>query len=326
MYQHAIASLVLLCVWQGPCAADDALARQLLQGMYDASRQLNYDGVFFYQGGTQVEAMRVVHKFDVGVETERLISLSGPAREVIRDGNNITYLFADNEAALVDSNHPPDIVGIGLSAPLSKLFAGYNFSIEGNDRIAGRTTRIVSVVPQTDDRYAYRLWIDEASGLRLKSIVLGPDDRELEHLQFTQITILQEVPSELLRPEISGEGFTWRTTNDSNVAESNNAQALSPAWQVPWLPPGFEHKETRVQSMPGSRMPVSHMIYSDGLAMVSVFIEELLAGDVPVRGYSSRGAVNAFSRVIETHQVTVVGELPLPTVRMIANAVGKLNQ
>jgi sigma-E factor negative regulatory protein RseB len=326
MYRHAIVSLVLLSVSQVLCAADEALARQLLQGMYDASRQLNYDGVFFYQGGEQIEAMRVVHQFDVGVETERLIALSGPAREVIRDGNNITYLFADNEAALVDTSHPPDIVGIGLSAPLSKFFASYNFSIEGSDRVAGRTTRIVNVVPQTGDRYAYRLWIDEASGLRLKSIVLGPDNRELEHLQFTQITILPEIPAELLRPEISGDGFTWRTTSDANAPGNNNAESLSPALQVSWLPPGFEHKETRVQSMPGSRMPVSHMVYSDGLAMVSVFIEELLAGDIPVRGYSSRGAVNAFSRVIETHQVTVVGELPLPTVRMIANAVGKPNQ
>ena len=187
--------------------------------------------------------------------------------------------------------------------------------------MAGRLASVVSVTPRSNDRYSYRLWVDDVSRLLLKSVILGPGAHVLEQVQFTQISVLDDVPDALLQPEISGTGFNWQM-NEEPAPPAGESSASGPvAWQVQWLPAGFELKETRVQNMAMSRMPVSHMVYSDGLAMVSVFIEELMTGDVPVQGYSSRGAVNAFSRVIDAHQVTVVGEVPQTTVQKIAAAV-----
>ena len=84
-------------------------------------------------------------------------------------------------------------------------------------------------------------------------------------------------------------------------------------------------EDHKIQNMATSEMPVGHLVYSDGLAMVSVFIEKLMPDATPMQGFSSRGAVNAFSRVAEEHQITVVGELPLQTVRRIAGAVVRTN-
>ena len=295
-------------------------AEDLLQAMHDATRRLNYDGIFVYQRGGHLDTMRIVHKYDQGTEVERLISLSGPAREVIRDGTLVTCLFADDQEAMVEKNPPRDLIGIGFSAPVEQLIGHYGFSMRGKDRVAGRHAVVVSIDPVGVDRYGYRLWVDAQSKLLLKSMILGPGGRTLEQVQFTQIAILDEVPDEHLRAEIAGTEFAWRTDNDDGAGER---EAVESSWSVQWLPNGFELKDSNIQSMATSAMPVSHLVYSDGLAMVSVFVEELMEGAEQLQGSSSRGAVNAFSRVANDHQITVVGEVPLPTVKQIAHSVAR---
>ncbi|MEQ8662185.1 MAG: MucB/RseB C-terminal domain-containing protein, partial [Gammaproteobacteria bacterium] len=190
-----------------------------------------------------------------------------------------------------------------------------------NDRIAGRHAAVVGVHPHREDRYGYRLWIDTESKLLLKSVVLGRGGRVLEQVQFTQISLHDEIDPALLRPEIAGSGFTWRTDLEDAGASAPPGQV---SWQVHWVPDGFEMRESDIQHMATSHAPVDHLVYSDGLAMVSVFIEKLMQGETPLQGYSARGAVNAFSRVEDAHQITVVGELPLPTVRQIAASVARV--
>ncbi|MGE0486543.1 MAG: MucB/RseB C-terminal domain-containing protein [Gammaproteobacteria bacterium] len=312
------AGLLLLVGWA--CHADDQ-ARNLLREMHDATRHSNYDGIFVYQRGVQLDTMRLVHMYDGDAERERLISLSGPAREVIRDGTRVTCLFADDHAAMVERAPPRDIIGIGFSAPVDALVDNYRFSVEGRDRIAGRDAMIVGVTPRRDDRYAYQLWIDAASKLLLKSIILGRGGRVLEQVQFTRIDLVDQPDPARLQPEIGGSGFTWHLDDDDSDVSATGAEVAQ--WQVNWVPEGFELKENDVQNMATSKMPVDHLVYSDGLAMVSVFIEALMEGEPPLQGYSARGAVNAFSRIADNHQITVVGEVPLPTVRQIAASVSR---
>lgn len=315
------AAAFLLLAAQAASGADADGARALLGAMHDATRQLNYDGVFVYQSGDHLDSMRLVHAWDGSTEKERLISLSGPAREVIRDGNLVTCLFADDQAAMVEKSPPRDLIGIGLSAPLDSLAGTYVFSFAGTDRVAGRAARIVAVSPQSPDRYGYRLSIDTQTKLLLKSVIVGRNGQVLEHVQFTHIEVLPTIPPALLEPEIGGSGFTWRTdTGDNGDADAGPETA----WGVQWVPPGFALKDNKIQNMATSDMPVGHLVYSDGLAMVSVFIEKLMPDANPLSGYSARGAVNAFSRVADNHQITVVGELPLPTVRQIASSVHRI--
>ncbi len=298
-------------------AADSAQA--LLRAMHEATRTLNYDGIFVYQRGMQLDTMRLVHQFDGSSEKERLASLSGPAREVIRDGTLVTCLFADEHAAMVEKSAPRELIGIGLSAPIETLLDSYTFTLQQSDRVAGRIAQVVAINPQREDRYAYRLWIDQASKLLLKSVILGRGGRILEQVQFTRIDVLPQIPAQALEPEITGSGFTWRMDSDDTATPA----AAETAWGVNWVPHGFTLKENNIQNMATSQMPVGQLTYSDGLAMVSVFIEQLMPDEAPLQGYSARGAVNAFSRVADDYQITVVGELPLPTVRQIASSVAR---
>jgi len=316
------------CLWligllaTAACAAAEEQAQTLLRDMYEATRALNYDGIFVYQRGAQLETMRLVHMNDAGTVHERLISLSGPAREVIRDGTRVTCLFADDAAAMEKKGRPHDLISIGFSAPVETLIANYRFVVEGTERIANRTAQVIGVMPYHDDRYGYRLWVDTSSKLLLKSMILGSGGRVLEQMQFAQITLLETADPALLQPEIAGTGFTWRTDPEDGTAAAVARQQTG--WRVQWLPVGFELEETNIEPMATSPTPVGQLVYSDGLAMVSVFIEQLLHDEVPLQGYSARGAVNAFSRVDDKHQITVVGELPLPTVRQIAASIARV--
>jgi len=132
------------------------------------------------------------------------------------------------------------------------------------------------------------------------------------------------LPDTLFDPEIEGAGFTWYTNSDPDNTAATVVETSG--WAVNWLPAGFQMRNHKVQKMSESDMPVSHMVYSDGLAMISVFVEKLMDKSQSLQGFSSMGAVNAFSRVAENYQITVVGEVPLPMVRQIATSVEHQNQ
>ena len=293
--------------------------------MHDATRTLNYDGVFVYQRGDQLESMRLIHRFAEDTESERLISLSGPAREVIRNGTLVTCLSADNHGAPPHKNPPRDIIGIGFSAPVEKLESSYAFAIEGRGRVAGREALLVAVTPHSPDRYGYRLWLDEKTKLLLKSAILDGAGHSLEQVQFTQLEVRDEIAADLLKPGIEGTPFNWRTDTDGDDENPPTKPAVPPGWQARWLPRGFEFKESNLQQLADKSGPINHLVYSDGLAMVSVFVEAVVDEKRALRGQSSRGAVNAFSRLDDMHQITVVGEVPLPTVKRIAISVAKTN-
>lgn len=303
----------------GSVSAQDIDAAALIHRVAHATENLTYDGTFVYQRGGQLDAMRIVHKFENGSERERLISLSGPAREVIRDGSRVTCLFADGGEVMVEKREPRDFLSLGLSEPVERLRESYIFGVIGRDRVAARDAVVVDIVPKEKNRYAYRLWIDNEYGLLLKSVILDRAGQPLEQIQFVQIDITDTLSDKLFATEIEGTGFTWYT----NDAAENTATRVveTSGWTVNWVPAGFQMRNHQVQSMSASAKPVSHMVYSDGLAMVSVFVEELMDSSQPLQGFSSMGAVNAFSRVEKNHQITVVGEVPLPTVRQIASSV-----
>ncbi len=312
------ASLVLAAALCCGATAEES-AETALVAMHNATRNLNYDGVFVYHRADQLESMRLIHRYVDDTETERMISLSGPRREVIREGSLVTCFTVDAADGAVDKNPPRDIIGIGFSAPVEKLRNSYTFAIDGQDRVAGRAALVIMVSPRWPDRYAYRLWLDEQTRLLLKSAILDVNGHALEQVQFTQLEISDEIPSALLEPGIQGPGFQWRTDAD----DGNKTTPVMPDWQPGWLPSGFEFKESGVQQTHDYNNATNHLIYSDGLSMVSVFAETITDDKQALQGESSRGAVNAYSRLDGKRQITVVGEVPLETLKRIAKSVTK---
>jgi sigma-E factor negative regulatory protein RseB len=95
----------------------------------------------------------------------------------------------------------------------------------------------------------------------------------------------------------------------------------SPHWRLKGLPEGFVKVDQMMRAVKGKTWPVTHLIFSDGLASVSLFIEPLENGIKPRTGRSLVGNTSFYANVAGNLQITVVGEVPEVTVAKIANAV-----
>ena len=78
----------------------DALA--WLKKIAAASRQMNYAGTFVYQHGRKMETSRIAHRVDAGGEYEKLETLDGPAREIIRNNDNVTCYLPDTKTVIIE--------------------------------------------------------------------------------------------------------------------------------------------------------------------------------------------------------------------------------
>ncbi|MCS3902614.1 sigma-E factor negative regulatory protein RseB [Methylohalomonas lacus] len=296
----------------------DAEARLLLDKMTEAGRTLDYDGVFVYRRNQHMDAMRIIHKSEAGRERERLISLSGPAREVIRNDESVTCIFPDDHSVRVERSRPYQLLSSQFPSSVDKLSDSYVFRVAGSGRTAGRDARIVEIVPRDDFRYGYRLWLDEKSHLLLKSELLNEDGRPIEQFMFTHLDIVDSIPDSLLEPTINGTDYSWYENPDDS-----HEPASEDDWQPGWLPAGFSVTDRSHELLADSPRPVHHMVVSDGLALVSVFIERLSEQDAARVGPSKLGAVHAFARKTDDYQIMVVGEVPAITVRKVADAVSQ---
>ena len=309
-------SLILPAVSWGVDSSREA--QQWLVRMSQAAQQLNYQGNFIYLHNGKLESMRVVHKFDKEGERERLISLNGVAREIVRDNSHVTCILPDDKSVMVDKSRPKKLFPVDLtSQDVMRLSEYYNFELAGQDRIASRDTQIVRVKPRDRFRFGYRLWLDTETGLLLKSDMVDENGKPVEQIMFTGVDFSPSIADELLKPELMGREYKWFEHEKDEAASIETEQN----WQVASLPAGFAMTEHGKRMLPTANNPVDHFVYSDGLATVSVYIEKIEAQDDLMRGLSHMGAVHVFGNVVNDFQVTVVGEVPASTVTMIGDSV-----
>jgi sigma-E factor negative regulatory protein RseB len=296
-------------------SADAAEAQRWLERIPEAVRELNYEGTFVYSHGGDMEAMRIVHRGEGG-EAERLYALTGAGREIVRDDQKVTSILPDNRSVMVDRRQ--------LSNPLSNVVSGnvpalteiYSLEMLGDDRIANRSAKQIGVFPNDKLRYGYRLWVDEETGLLLRADLLDEQQEPVEQLMFIELTMPQSIPASALQPQTSGEGFTWHRSG----GEAEAAPAKNSHWDISDLPKGFELVLHEKRALDEGKRSVEHLMYSDGLASLSVYIEKATP-ETSFTGHSRMGALNAYGRDVDKHQVTVVGEVPAATVRQVAESL-----
>lgn len=303
--------------------ADDA-AHTWLDRMHRAATELNYEGVFVYLHGDQIEAMEIVHAVRGGSMKERIYSLNGETREVIRDDRQVWCYLPDKKMGVHEYRKAAErgFPGI-LPSRIDRLERNYRLSLGRSARIAGRRARLVTVQPKDAYRYGYRFWADEDTGLLLKADLIDVRGRTIEQYMFTQVRIGGPIDEARLAPRTPQVGLVWHGEKASHPPP----KAAAGGWRATRLPRGYRLTRNLLRYVPLRNRPVRHLVYSDGLAAVSVFIEKRTADDSePMSGLSRMGAVHAFGRLVGAYQVTVVGEAPAQTVNMIGRSVQRLPQ
>jgi sigma-E factor negative regulatory protein RseB len=297
---------------------------QWLERMNHALTARNYDGTFSHWHGGKVEMLRIIHRVQDGAVSERLVSLDGSGREFIRTGSDLACYLPDQRTVLVERRPAEESLFGGFPAINEQTASFYDIQEVARTRLNRRDTRVITVSPKDEFRYGYRLWIDESTAMPLKTQLCDARGHVIEQIVFASLVLSSRIPDSAFKPEVSTEGFQW-LRNDSAPTKEPSASA-SLVWNALKLPPGFKMTARSAQVMPGSNDPVAHLVYSDGLASVSVFVEpqaqSKVAADQPPVAESARvGSSSAFSTVTDGHKVTALGEVPPATVRFIANSM-----
>jgi len=296
---------------------------QWLDRMNKALTSRNYDGTFSHWHGGKVEMLRIIHRVQDGSVSERLVSLDGSGREFIRTGSDLTCYLPDKRTVLVERRPAEESLFGNFPAINGETADSYAISEVARTRLNRRDTRVILVAPKDEYRYGYRLWIDETTAMPLKTQLCDAHGHVIEQTVFASLTLSPHIPDAAFKPDVSTEGFQWLRT-ESPVPKEPVASA-SLVWNALKLPPGFRMTVHSAQVMPGSSDPVDHVVFTDGMASVSVFVEahQITAGQQTVSEEESAtvGSSSAFSTIVDGHKVTSVGEVPPATVRFIANSL-----
>ena len=301
-------------------AAPAATPAEWLERMNRALTTRNYDGTFsHWQGGT-VETLRIIHRLQDGQVTERLVSLDGSGREFIRTGSSLACYLPDRRTVLVEQRPAQESL-VGIPAVDTQAASLYDIRELARMRLNRRDTHVISVSPRDEFRYGYRLWIDDSTAMPIKTQLCDTDGQVIEQLVFASLTMQAHIPDSQFRPDVATDGFQWLRNDAAPLAA---APAPAAAWRALKLPPGFRMMMRGPQTLPGSAAPVDHLVFSDGLAAVSVFVEPRGAsgpGEVAEVRSARVGSSSAFSTVTNGYKITAVGEVPPATVRFIATQV-----
>jgi sigma-E factor negative regulatory protein RseB len=296
-----------------------------LQRMNQALTTRNYDGTFSHWQGGRVEMLRIIHRVQDGAVAERLVSLDGSGREFIRSGADLACYLPDKKTVLVEKRPADESLLVGLPAINAQTASFYDIKEVERTRFNRRNTRVITVSPKDEFRYGYRLWIDESTAMPLKTQLCDGRGRVIEQIVFASLTLSSRIPDSEFKPEVSTEGFRW-LRNDSGPPAKEPPENASMVWNATKLPPGFKMAARSAQRMPGSTDPVSHLVFSDGLASVSVFVEiqtntkETTDGQTVTEESARLGSSSVYSTVMGGRKVTAVGEVPPETVRSIASS------
>ena len=301
-----------------PSDSQDALT--WLKKMAAASRQLNYSGTFVYQYGNHVETSRIVHYVNAaGGEFERLETMDGPPREVIRSNDQVICYLPTAKAVLVEERNGRHFPAL-LPEQLSGITDSYQLKKEDTDRVADQDCVWIAVLPRDNLRYGRRFCAEVHSGLPLRARTVNEKNEAVESFAFTQLSLGGSFNRDKVKSRYAekAKAQSWRIDRSAlNVASETPADT---GWVLSNQPAGFKKLMEVRRSIAGRNGPVSHIVFSDGLAAVSIFIEPA-ARPQAAKSLSHQGAVNIYTRPYGGQLVTVLGEAPATTVMQIGNSL-----
>ena len=307
----------------GTTRTSEADGMRMLARARDAAQSLSYSGTYIHQRGPDVRSLRIAHQRNGNTTLEKRENLDGPPGETVRRGErSLTYL--PQQRRILQQDHDPAPAFPGLRAlDAQRLAAHYRFRLLGDELVAGRPSSAWVLEPRDALRYGYRFWADKGSGLLLRAQTISEKAEVVEQAAFSQLST-GPLPAARLAASARylRDSRGWRAEDASGRPASPVELAV---WQAGWLPPGFEPAGAWIRKLApaghrgdGER-EVLQLLYSDGLAGLSIFVEPWSA-ERSARPLQL-GALNMVGKRHGKFWLTIVGEVPMLAVRQIADAI-----
>ena len=302
-----VAGFAGLVFFSGGARAD--AAADWLDRAASAAKQQNYSGVYVYHHGEHVEVLRVLHRTDANGEQAKVEVMDGTSRQFLRINNDVYCHLPDGKHVQLERNALRRFFPDLLPTQPASLLDFYEAKLGGIERVAGRSCQVVTLAPRDGYRYAYNLWLDKRTGLPLKARVVNDNGSVISMFVFSEIQI-GKAPD--IRNDMAGK-IIQKIHSDKPVVS---------AWSVT-PPPGYEKVQEAVRSLPGKRAPVTHLVFSDGLSVLSLFVEPIEPQVQRLQGLSAEGAIGVYARQVDGYAVTTLGEVPNLALIETGNSVKK---
>jgi sigma-E factor negative regulatory protein RseB len=300
-------ALLALPVWAA-CDAGDARAMHWLDRMSHSLREVSYEGVFTYEHGSSLQTLRISHSVDAGVESEQLTRLTGSGGSILRASHPLDCIHPGSRLLRISRGFDA-----GAEEGECGLASFYQLKLGSRDLVAGRYAQILEVLPRDMYRYGYQMALDTETGLLLKSQTMSQDGKILERFQFADLEIGRG-----REPGTQVDVMHHASHPEHDQVSVPAEPAGTAAWRVRWVPEGFALTE-------GASSSDRDKTYTDGLAVFSVFLEPMQNQIPPGEGRARQGGTTAYTRGMQLAGkpilVTVVGEVPINTARMVADSI-----
>ena len=301
----AAGTLVLLAASASRAApSGDAL----LQRSEHAECAYSYRGVrvirtFFRDQVVEAEA-QVLHEKPATTRTEYLSPPSMAGTVILRIGAD-RWRRSGRNAPWQRLPAADEAEGINL------LQRNYDLRIAQGSPVADRPCTLLLVLPRHPGNPSKRMWVDQATGLVLRTELLSRRHNSISSSAFREIEIAPDLTTQadLLQPP---------------------PRALAPAVTTPlgfkpgyprYLPPGYVFSGTDVINV--GNLPGAHLRYSDGLNTISLFQApaEAFGGEQPFASWEWH-----FAQVITWRKgdmaYAAVGDIDPEQLRKMADSMG----
>ncbi|KDM92632.1 sigma-E factor regulatory protein RseB [Photobacterium galatheae] len=307
-----VALVSLVMPWQASAEEETSTsAEALLHQMDKASRQLNYEVSYILIKKNSIEPLRYRHAIEDGQTYAHLVYLSGPPREVIQRGQEVSYFEPGLEPFTIDSNRMVAPLPPMMRSNVVELSRYYDFIPMGRSREAGTACDVVRIAPKDGARYSYLLWVDTHTHLVLRADLLDRDGEPLEQYRAVSYIVNDKV-AEVLE--------NLKSVKLPEVVQLPPQPQVQLSWQVTWLPQGFESIAHNRHRLMLTERPVESQMYTDGLFSFSIYVSA--ADGFSVREQLVRqGRRTLHSQLLKDREVTVVGDIPPATARRVAESV-----
>lgn len=299
-------------------------ADNVVRQMVTALRELNYEGTFVHVAGTKVTSLRILHANIDGEEMERMSSLDGVPREVFRSGSLVTCIWP--ESGSVEVSRSKERRSLPRLDDLVDMSDQYLIHERGQGRVAGRAAHVLDIQPADELRYGHRLWVDVETHMLLRSKLLDQNQRPVEQIVFTSISFPETIdPTRFdVHALIDGQSPALTAELDAPASSETGSEDAPASDHIAFeaLPAGYQKVSEHYREVGGGLGRVSHAMLTDGMASISVYVEHAPSPEraKDSMGHSTMGGLNAYGLALDDVFVTVVGEVPATTVRLIATA------
>lgn len=316
MLRSLLAVWLLLVSATALAVEHDEDALMWLQRMSSAAKQLNYSGTFTYLSDQRFETMRIAHAMRADGEYERLETLDGSPREVIRKNGEVRCVLPGLKTIIIDRQGQRRSFPGRLPVSVSQLAEHYRIIKGEQGRVAGRVAQLVQLEPLDELRFGHELWADQSTGLLLKARMLDEQGRVVEQFVFNDLDIGDHVDAALLKARYDA-GDDWHVVN----ARASQTGQASSGWKLSDTLPGYRLVSTVKRTVAGDADDVLHLVFSDGLAHISVFIEPESDSEATGSGFLASGSIGVYVRRDQGYRLTVLGEAPREALRRIGDGM-----